>query len=402
MKIKKVVVVLPTYNEKRNIEKTINEVLKQEKELLGWRIEALIADSNSPDGTGEVAKEIASKNSRVHFLTVEKGLGAGLIEGHQYSLKHLNPDVLAQLDADGQVEADVLVRLVKAIEEGYTLALGSRFIKGGKNMLSPSRRLFSTGLSWVCRLIMGPVNIGEFANSARAFTPDLFRKINLDRLPWKEKTFIIQPSFLNEAILAGAKYKEVPLIFKNRAEGYSKNKVSNYTYDVIAYAIDARLHKWGINLPFFYMTRRARTFIKFGVVGFTGTIVDFFFYKFFINSLGVPPATSKGLSAEIAILNNFAWNHFWTFKHRKTKTNIWQKLGIFNLVSMGGLVIGVLIVKFLHSFFGDGLLDVFGLKVAYNNFYFFATIPPVLIWNFTVNHLITWKNQEDFDIKYSN
>ena len=242
---------------------------------------------------------------------------------------------------------------------------------------------------------MGPFKIKEFTNSARAFTPALFKKINLERLPWREKTFIIQPAFLNEAILAGAKYKEVPLVFLNRAEGYSKNKIVNYTYDVIAYAIDARLHKWGINIPFFYITRRTKTLIKFGVVGFTGTLVDFFFYKFFINSFGTPPATSKGFSAEIAIINNFIWNHFWTFRYRKTKTNVWQKFGIFNLVSLGGLVIGVVVVKLLHSIFGDGFAEFGGFRAAYNNFYFFATIPPVLIWNFLINHLVTWKNEED-------
>ncbi|MGD9639545.1 MAG: GtrA family protein, partial [Alphaproteobacteria bacterium] len=188
------------------------------------------------------------------------------------------------------------------------------------------------------------------------------------------------------------------LVFKDRAEGYSKNKVINYTYDIFTYAIDARLHKWGINFPFFYVTRRAKTFIKFGVVGFTGTIVDFIFYKLFINSFGIPPATSKGFSAEIAILNNFTWNHLWTFKHRKTNTNIWQKLGIFNLVSFGGLAIGVLIVKFLHSVFGDGAVSVGGIGIAYNNFYFFATIPPVLVWNFTVNHLVTWKHHTEEDL----
>ena len=123
------------------------------------------------------------------------------------------------------------------------------------------------GSSLVFRILVGPFGIREVTNSARAFTPELFKRINFDRLPWREQTFIVQPAFLNEAILAGAKYKEVPLVFKNRAEGYSKNKVVNYTYDVITYAIDARLHKWGINFPLFYITRRAKTLIKFGVVG---------------------------------------------------------------------------------------------------------------------------------------
>lgn len=394
--MKIVSVVLPTYNEKANIKNTALKVLEQEKSLPGYEIHVVIADDlRSSDGTEEVARGLVKTSRRVHFIKTEPGLGVGLIKGHQYALENLHPDILAQLDADGQVVPDVLVRLVKTIEEGYSLAIGSRFIEGGKNQLSFGRRVFTYGASTFCRLVMGPSDISEFTNSARAFTPALFKKINLQRLPWREKTFIIQPAFLHEAILAGAKYKEVPLIFKNRLEGYSKNKVFNYTYDVITYCSDARLSQMGFNLPLFSLTRRAKTPVKFGLVGFAGTLVDFFFYKVFINFVGFPPASSKGISTEIAIINNFILNNFWTFRYRRTKTNIWQKLGIFNLVSLGGLVMGVLIVKFLHLTYGDGFIYVFDRPIAYNNFYFFATIPPVMLWNFTVNHLVTWRHQED-------
>ncbi len=393
--MKKVVVVLPTYNEKDNIEKTVNDVLSQEKNLPKFKIDVLIVDSGSPDGTLDVAKKLSSKNSRIHYLEVEKGLGVGLIKGHEYSLSHLHPDILAQIDADGQVSSDVLVRLVGAIEQGYDLAIGSRFVSGGKNQLTIGRKIFSFGASLLCRIIMGPFNILEFTNSARAFTPSLFKKINLERLPWKERTFIIQPAFLHEAILSGAKYKEVPLIFKNRLEGYSKNKVFNYTYDIITYCIDARLNDWGFKIHFFRLTRKAKTFVKFGLVGFVGTFVDFLFYKIFIRGFGIPPATSKGFSAEIAIINNFVLNNFWTFKYRRTKTNIWQRMGIFNLVSLGGLVMSVLIVKYLHTIYGDGFIYILDRRVAYNNFYFLATIPPVMTWNFLMNHFVTWKHQED-------
>lgn len=392
----RVVVVLPTYNEKNNIERTVDKVLEQQKNLPGFEVHILIADDQrTSDGTDRVARQLAGKNSRVHFIKVKPGLGVGLISGHQYSLKHLNPDVLAQMDADGQVVPDVLVRLVEVIKQGYDLAIGSRFVEGGKNQLTFGRRIFTYGASLFCRLVMGPLDISEFTNSARAFTPELFKKINLQRLPWREKTFIVQPAFLHESILAGAKYQEVPLVFKNRLEGYSKNKVFNYTYDIITYCLDARLKKWGFNVPFFHITRRAKTPVKFGLVGFTGTVVDFFFYKVFINFLRFPPATSKGFSTEIAIINNFLLNNFWTFRYRKTKTNFWTKLGIFNLVSSGGLLIGVLIVKFLHLTYGDGFINVLGRPIAYNNFYFFATIPPVMMWNFMMNHFITWKHQED-------
>ncbi len=394
--MKIVSVVLPTYNEKANIENTVDKVLEQGKNLQGYEIHIIIADDiRSSDGTEEVARSLVAKNKRINYLKVEPGLGVGLIKGHQYAMQKLHPDILAQLDADGQVVPDVLVRLIKAIEEGYSLAIGSRFVSGGKNQLSPVRRLFSSGASIFYRILVGPWDIKEVTNSARAFTPELFKKINLDRLPWKEKTFIVQPAFLHEATLAGAKYKEVPLIFKNRLEGYSKNKVFNYTYDVIAYSLDARLHILGVNFPFFRLAGRAKTLVKFGLVGVVGTLVDFFFYKLFINYFYLNPATSKGFSTEVAIINNFVLNNYWTFKYRKTKTNGWQKLGIFNLVSLGGLVIGVLIVKYLHMSYGDGFINLFGRPIAYNNFYFFATIPPVMIWNFTVNHFITWRSRDD-------
>lgn len=389
-------VILPTYNEKANIEKTVQKVLEQEKFLPGWKIHIVIADDiRSSDGTDEIAQELSKKNSRVHFIKVEPGLGVGLIKGHQYAMEHLSPDILAQLDADGQVEPDVLVRLVKGIEEDFDFVIGSRLIEGGRNKLSFARRIFTLGSSWFCRLVMGPSDIKEFTNSARAFTPQIFKKMSLSRLPWRERTFIVQPAFLHEMVRAGAKYKEVPLIFRNRLEGYSKNKVFNYTYDVITYCIDVRLQKWGFNISFFHLTRKAKTIVKFGLVGFIGTIVDFIFYKIFIIYFGTPPATSKGISTEIAIINNFILNNFWTFRYRKTKTNLWQKLGIFNLVSLGGLIIGVLIVKFLHSTYGDGFVDLGFRKFANNNFYFFATIPFVLTWNFLMNHFITWRHQED-------
>lgn len=393
--MRKVVVVLPTFNEKANIAKFAEEVLDQEKNLPGYRIEVLIVDSRSPDGTGGIARKLSQENSRVHFLEVGRGLGVALIEGHKYSIAHLKPDILAQLDADGQVEVSIIPRLVKTIGEGYDLAIGSRFVEGGKNNLSLSRKLFSSGASLICRIIMGPWGIREFTNSARAFTPKLFSKINFDRLPWREKTFIIQPAFLNEAILAGCNYKEVPLVFKNRAEGYSKNKTLNYTYDVITYSIDARLNRWGINFPFFKATRRAKTIIKFGVVGFTGTAVDFLFYKLFIWYLGMPPATSKGFSTEIAIINNFTLNNTWTFRHRKTSKNIFQRFFSFQLISLVGLGMAVLIVKGLDSVFGNGFVDLGFRKLAYNNFYFFATIPPVMAWNFLVNHFFTWRHERD-------
>ena len=394
--LKKISIVLPTYNEGANVEKTIDSIFVQQKKLPGWEIEIVVADDvRTKDDTESVVKKLILKDKRIHYIKVDPGLGVGLIEGHKYALEKIKPDILAQLDADGQVVPDVLIRMVSAINDGYTLAIGSRFVSGGENQLSFLRRLFSQGASTICRVLMGPLDIAEFTNSARAFTPELFKKIDLKKVPYKEATFIVQPAFLHEAIMAGAKYKEVPLIFKDRLEGYSKNKVFNYTYDVISYCLDIRLHKMGIKFPLYRLSRRAKTFVKFSLVGVVGTIIDFIFYKIFINFLSLTPATAKGFSTEIAIINNFFMNNFWTFKYRRTKTSLWHKLALYNVISLGALVMSVFIVKFLHTIYGDGFVNVLGRNIAYNNFYFFATIPPVMIWNFTINHFVTWRHQKD-------
>ncbi len=248
---KKVSIVLPVFNEKYNLKKTILSILRMQKFLKDYSLEIVVSDSCSTDGSIEIAQKMSRKYKNVHYINVEQGLGVGLYEGHRYAIKCFKPDILVQVDADGQVGEKVILLLINTIDQGYDLALGSRFVAGGKNKLSIIRRLFSLGSSYVCRVIMGPIDIGEFTNSARAFTPDLFKRINWKRLPWKRKTFIFMPAFLNEAVLAGATYKEVPLIFMNRGTGYSKNKVISYTFDLIVYSVEARLRKWGVNVSFF-------------------------------------------------------------------------------------------------------------------------------------------------------
>lgn len=246
---KRVTIVLPVLNEKDNLEKMVVSILeKQKKDLSNFFLNIVIADSHSTDGTGEIARRLSKRFKNVHSINTGPGLGVGLYEGHKYAIKRTYPDILVQIDADGQVPENVIGKLIRVIEEGNDLAIGSRFLAGGKNELPMFRKIFSLGASFLCRVIMGPADIGEFTNSARAFTPALFKKINWTRLPWKRRTFIFMPAFINEAVLAGAKYEEVPLVFRNRDQGYSKNKVAKYTWDLVVYCFRARLFKWGFNI----------------------------------------------------------------------------------------------------------------------------------------------------------
>lgn len=394
--MKKVVIVAPTYNEKGSIEKAIRLILAQQDKVPGFEIHVLVVDSYSPDGTGEIAQKLAKENDHVHFLdVVERGLGLAIVKGYEYALKNLKADVLMQIDADLQHDPNDIPKFLQKIDEGYEYIQGSRFIKGGKNGISLIRQLFTFGSSVVMRLFTGIWQISDFTPSFKAYTKDLYLRMNWEDIPWHGTTFLIQPAAVVEAKRAGAKITEVPIRFSERGADRSKNEIANYIIDILGYALEVRLSIWGIKFPVLFWVRRSKTFIKFGTVGFAGTVVDFIFYNIFISNLGIRPATAKAISTEIAILNNFSWNNLWTFRKRKTKNSLWQKLLIFNVVSFGGLAIGVLIVKFLHIIYGDGIVNLGFLKVQYYNLYFFATIPPVMIWNFFMNHFFTWKREQE-------
>lgn len=392
---KKVVVLVPTYNEINTLKKVVELILEQQSKLKNYDLNVLIVDSHSPDGTWDLAKKLAEKNKKIHFLDFqERGFGLAVIKGSEYAFLKLKADILMQLDADLQHDPNEIPQFLDKIDEGFDFVQGSRYIKGGANNISPIRQLFSIGSSLVLRLLTGVFLVNDFTPSYKAYTRQLYEKLNIDSIPWEGTTFLVQPATVVEAARAGAKITQVPIRFKNREVDKSKNEVFNYVLDVLGYGIEVRLSKHGIRFPVLYWARRSKTFIKFGTVGFMGTLVDFIFYNLFIANFGIRPATAKAISTEIAILNNFTLNNLWTFKKRKTKNNIWQKFFIFNLVSLGGLSLSVLIVKILHTIYGDGVLQLSFLKIAYYNLYFFATIPVVMIWNFVMNHFFTWKKED--------
>lgn len=394
-KTQKVVILAPTYNEKNSIEKTVELILAQNGKVPGFDIHVLIVDSNSPDGTGEIAQRLVKQNNKVHFLDVkERGLGLAIVRGYDYALKELNAEVLMQIDADLQHDPSEIPLFLEKIRDGYDYVQGSRYLKGGSNDISPLRQIFSVGLNWIMKVLTGIWEMTDFSPSYKAYRKELFLKMDWGSIPWHGTTFLIQPAAVVEAYKAGAKMTEVPIKFRNRRADRSKNEIFNYIIDILGFGLEFRLSRWGLKLPVLYWARRSKTFIKFGSVGLLGTVVDFIFYNIFISQLGFRPATAKGFSTEIAILNNFTFNNMWTFRKRKTKSTAWQKLLIFNLVSLGGLVIAVGIVKILHNIYGDGIVELVSLKIQYYNLYFLATIPFVMIWNFFMNHLITWKSED--------
>ena len=392
----RLVVTIPTYNEKENIEEIIKKVLAQSKKIPDVDLHVLVSDSHSPDGTAEIVKRISKTNPKVHYLDVkERGLGIGLVKGHRYATDKFKADILAQMDGDLSHDPSTLPVMLDFIEKGYDLIIGSRLMRGGRNLLGWHRRLFTRGSALYCKISWGTFGIGEYTNSYRMFTKKLFEKIDFRKIPWKSKTYIIQPAFLYGALATGAKVKEVPITFEDRKKGYSKAQIVSYTLDVLKFGIKVRL-------------KRSKTFVKFLTVGLVsyllnavalgllnrGEIYVFPLLKGPILSF-IPTIDSAShflfltldrlfvsslISIELSIILNFVLHENWTFKHRSHQGLITARFLKFNATSFGSPLIqlaSILIfarVFNIHEQIGLALGVVIGLFV-----------------NYFLNLLIVWK-----------
>lgn len=394
----RLVVNIPTYNEEENIEEAIKRVLAEGKNFKNYDLHVVVSDSHSPDKTGQIVKEIARKNPKVHYLDVkERGLGVGIIKGHRFAIDKLKADILAQMDGDLSHDPASLPGMVNYIEQGYDLVSGSRLIKGGKNLLGWHRRLFSKGSALYCKIAWGTFGISEYTNSYRVFTRKLFEKINLNKIPWHAQTYIIQPTFLYAALEAGAKIKEVPIIFIDRKGGYSKAKIVSYTLDVLKFGFLVRL-------------KNSITFIKFLIVGsfsyFINAITLALLYRGQIYSLKVLPQPilnalptvenapkllflsvdrlfiASLISIELSIIFNFIAHENWTFKDRSHKGPMYLRLLKFNITSISSPIIQLFfIILFAHYLL---LNEQIGLAVG---------VIFGLFINYTINILWIWKSK---------
>jgi len=329
MTAKKIIIILPTYNEKENIEEMISMVLKEQKNISNWDLHILVSDSHSPDGTNKVVENIAKKDKNVHLLDVrERGIGVGLVKGYEYAFLNLKADAVIQMDADLQHDPKEIPNFIKALNEGYDFVQGSRFIKGGENRLQWYRQIFSWGANLVSKALMGVWNMNEFTASYRAFTKDVYLKINFDEIPWKTSSFLFQPAFLYAASKVSKKMKEIPIIFVDRRRGYSKMQIVSYIKDLFTFALKIRIQK-------------SKRFLKFLTVGGLGFIIDAVSFFLIVEKFKITPIVASWIAAELAIISNYIWNNIWTFKDReiKSKGNLIVKFIEFNLTSFFGVFI---------------------------------------------------------------
>jgi len=352
----------PTFNEKENIIPLVERV---HKALSKYSYELIVVDDNSPDGTSELAKSLSSKYPlKVIVRTSERGLASAVVAGFDQA----TGEVLGVIDADLQHPPEEIPALLEAIRGGADVAIASRYVEGGSiEGWSAKREIISKGAKLLATILLP--SLRKIKDPLAGFF--LFKRKVIDGAVLTPTGYKI----LLEVLVRGnaSQIAEVPYTFKERERGKS-----NLTL--------------GEQLNFLrHLSRLAwfdgdvKRFLKFCVVGASGTLVYLGLLALFTEIGGLFYALSAALAYEISILNNFTWNELWTFRDRRASAggSVLARVLRFNLVSLVGLGIHEAVLTFFTE-----VTDLFYILSA------IIAIFCAVIWNFFANVKWTWRSRQ--------
>ena len=209
------IVVVPTYNEAENLPLLIPKILERDA-----RLEVLVVDDDSPDGTGRIADDFAARDPRIHVLhrAAKSGLGAAYRAGLRHALD-LGADFVIQMDADFSHPPEALDLLLQEIED-HDVVLGSRYLNGITVVNWPIERiLISYFGNWYARHVTG-LPISDTTGGFRCIRADLLQRTGFERIRSTGYAFQIELNY--RFVRLGARIKEVPFFFVDRTRGESK------------------------------------------------------------------------------------------------------------------------------------------------------------------------------------
>ena len=209
-------VIIPTYNERDVLPSIVPAALESLPDA-----HLLVGDDNSPDGTGDLADSMASRDDRVFVMhrPGKLGLGTAYLAGFRYALER-HYEVVFEMDADFSHDPASLPRLLEALDEGADLALGSRYLpEGSTENWGLIRRMISRGGNVYARAILG-VDVQDLTGGFKGFRRQVLEAVDLDAIRSEGYAFQIEMTF--RALQLGFSVTEVPITFADRRDGTSK------------------------------------------------------------------------------------------------------------------------------------------------------------------------------------
>ena len=367
----KTVIIIPTYNERENIKILIPGLEKIFRKIRNHDMSILVADDNSPDGTSEAVKRLMKKYSNIYLIRGRKeGLGAAYLRGFQYAIENLKAEVLFEMDADLSHPPKLIPVMMKMIDNGYDLVIGSRYIKGGGTPdWNLTRRLISKGGNFFARIISGMYSICDCTSGLRAIRSSSLKRI--DRKHINTHGYAFQSTLLYELIGIGAKVKEVPLIFYDRKLGETKLQAK----DLIEFFFNSLRIR-------FKSSERMITFLLIGASGILINLGLFMVSKRLIfNYTGQSIAAlllASLIGDIISILYNFFLNNLLTYNRMLKKGALLK----FYIISIPTILVNNVVLFALSLGFGVGVIfsKLVGILAAF-------------IWNYLFNIKYIWREK---------
>lgn len=367
----KTVVLLPTYNERDNIETILKGVASVWRGINHHELSLLVIDDNSPDGTADVVRKYQKSHPNVFLITGKKeGLGSAILRGISYALDVLHAEIILQMDADLSHDPNSLPGFIQAMDEGADFAVGSRYIRGGSipDNWGLHRKIYSVIGNAFVRFGLGYTTVHDWTGGYRAYKREFAERFRREMTVYQG--YLFQIAYLHKSMMSGARIVEVPIHFSDRRFGHSKIAPSQYIRDILRYVTRERLKQIFTG-----------SFGKFLVVGTIGFIINTLMLEVMVR-LGFHPVMGSGVGAEFAIISNFLLNNSWTFGSRKAQGGrAVVKFLQFNLTSFGAVIIQAGTV-----WIGTTLFGVF----LYRWFYILG-VGIGLIWNYTMYSKVIWK-----------
>jgi dolichol-phosphate mannosyltransferase len=363
----RIVLIIPTFNERGNIDRLIDQ-LQVVFRPLKHEMLILVVDDNSPDGTSDVVREHQRRWPNVHLLQGKKrGLGAAYIRGMRHAIDTLHADAVFEMDADFSHEPADVPRLIAALEQGADFAIGSRYVPGGSipREWGLHRRLNSRFGNIVARYVAGLYRIHDCTAGFRAIRADLLQRIDVER--FRVQGYAFQIALLHAAIVGGAKVVELPVKFVDRTVGESKLGVK----DIIEFFRSAAWIRF----------ESSKVFIKFCITGASGVLVNLGVFTALL-AVGVNKFVASPIAIQTSIITNFLANNYWTFRRRNLAGPIHARGLRFNVVSFLSLGISYLTFIVLSRKFPDVAPQVHQL----------VGIVPATVVNYFLNSYWTFRD----------
>ena len=343
-------VIIPTFNERKNIRPLIKRIESSIKDV---KHEIIVVDDNSPDGTAQIVREL-SKKYPVELIVRknEKGLATAVLEG----FKHAKGDVYAVIDADLQHPPEKLIPLIYEASNGTDIAIGSRYAGGQESFgkFRIHRKLMSKGANYLAKLLLPKVaDVKDIQSGFFAIKKGVVQNVELKPTGYK---------ILLE-ILAVGNYKivkEVPYDFGQRE--YGKSKLGAMTiFDYLHHLITLTFRE-----------KESRRLVKFLVTGVAGIGIGLGLLWFMTEKMGIFYLVSAGISKEIGILLSFVLNEVWVFNDRisssmKSVKEYASRLFQFNVNRMLAIFIVIVSMAVFTELLGVNYLisNLIGIGIAF-------------------------------------